>query len=99
LLCISLWEETTFPGFGNCFTFNSGLNDRTPRTTALTGNINGLSLELFVDQSNYMLKKLAKRAGIRMVIHDPSAIPMADEFGMDLQPNTASSVSVQMVYI
>ena len=93
----SLWLETTVPGFGNCFTFNSALGGKPAMNTTLTGNKNGFSLELFIDQSNYMLNKLSTKAGIRLVIHHPFSIPMADEYGMDLQPNTASSVAVQMV--
>jgi hypothetical protein len=58
-----------------------------------------LSLELFLDQGNYMLKKLSKKAGARMVLHDPKVPPLPDEYGIDLQPNTASSVAVQLVFL
>ena len=58
-------------------------------------NFSGLSVEVFLDQSNYMLNKLSKKAGARLVIHDPAVPPLADEFGIDLQPNTASSISIQ----
>ncbi len=54
-------------------------------------------MELFLDQDNYMLKKLSKKAGARLVIHDVYHTPYPDEDGVDLQPNTASSVSVHMV--
>ena len=60
-------------------------------------NFPGLSVEVFLDQSNYMLNKLSKKAGARLVIHDPAVPPLADEYGIDLQPNTASSVSIQQV--
>ena len=42
-----------------------------------------------------MLNKLSKKAGARIVIHNPENPPLPDEYGMDLQPNTASSISVQ----
>ena len=58
-------------------------------------NFPGLSVEVFLDQSNYMSNKLSKKAGARLVIHDPAVPPLADEFGIDLQPNTASSISIQ----
>ena len=58
-------------------------------------NFPGLSVEVFLDQSNYMLNKLSKKAGARLVIHDPAVPPLADEYGIDLQPNTASSISIQ----
>ena len=57
----------------------------------------GLVFEVFLDQKNYMLNKLSKKAGARLVIHDPKSPPLADEYGVDLQPNTATSVSIQQV--
>ena len=52
---------------------------------------------MFIDQTNYMINKLSKRAGVRLVLHDPKTPPLPEEEGMDLAPNTASSVAVQMV--
>ena len=37
----------------------------------VTGSDNGLVLELFLDQKNYMYNKLTKSAGARITIHDP----------------------------
>ncbi len=54
-------------------------------------------MELFLDQDNYMLKKLSKKAGVRVVVHDPELAPLPDEYGLDLQPNTASSISIRKV--
>ena len=62
-------------------------------------NFPGLSVEVFLDQSNYMLNKLSKKAGARLVIHDPAVPPLADEYGIDLQPNTASSISIQQALL
>ncbi|XP_059081142.1 degenerin deg-1-like [Tigriopus californicus] len=42
-----------------------------------------------------MLKKLSKKAGARLVIHDTRSPPLPDEYGIDLQPNTASSIAIQ----
>ena len=52
---------------------------------------------MFIDQTNYMINKLSKRAGMRLVLHDPKTPPLPEEEGLDLAPNTASSVAVQMV--
>jgi len=52
---------------------------------------------MFLDQDNYMLQKLSKNAGAKIVIHDPSLPPLADEYGIDLTPNTASSIAIQAV--
>ena len=63
----------------------------------MTGSSNGLIVEIFLDQANYMLNKLSKKAGARLIIHNPNSPPLADEYGIDLQPNTASSASIQQV--
>ena len=56
-------------------------------------------MEIFLDQTYYMWNKLSKRAGARVVIHDPKTAPLPDEYGLDLQPNTASSMSIQTTNI
>jgi hypothetical protein len=56
-------------------------------------------VEIFLDQTYYMWNKLSKRAGARVVIHDPKTAPLPDEYGLDLQPNTASSMSIQTTNI
>ena len=52
----------------------------------------GLSVEIFLDQSNYMCNKLSKQAGAKIIIHDPEMPPMPNESGFELRPNTASSI-------
>ncbi len=59
----------------------------------------GMTVEVFLDQENYMLQKLSKNAGAKMVIHDPYLPPLPDEYGIDMQPNTASSIALQTVRI
>ena len=59
----------------------------------------GLDVELFLDQDNYMLAKLSKKAGDKIVIHDPTLPPLPDENGIDMQPSSASSIAVQTVLI
>lgn len=54
-------------------------------------------MELFLDQGNYMLQKLSKNAGARIVLHQADQEPMPDEYGIDIQPNTASSIAIQVV--
>ncbi len=44
-----------------------------------------------------MLQKFSKNAGAKIVIHDPYLPPLPDEYGIDMQPNTASSVALQTV--
>ena len=103
-LFIRYWYPFVTAEYGNCFSFNSHYNKNDPdlfnsrqRLATLTGTSNGLTVEVFLDQKNYMLEKLSKKAGARLIIHDAYSSPLADEYGMDLQPNTASSVAIQQV--
>ena len=54
-------------------------------------------MSIFLDQENYMLMKLSKNAGAKIVVHDPTLPPLPDEYGIDLQPNSASSIAIQTV--
>ena len=94
--------KTNWPNFGNCYTFNSMFNDadddpELPRNVSLTGSTNGLEVELFLDQMSYMAGTLSEKAGVRLSAHHPRQVPMVDEFGMDVEPGTASSISLQVV--
>ena len=44
-----------------------------------------------------MIKKLSKNAGAKIVVHDPSLPPLPDEYGIDMPPNTDSSIAIQTV--
>ena len=59
----SYWTETYTPSYGTCYTFNSANNPNGTEVlrASLTGVNNGLSIEVFIDQGNYMIKKLSKR--------------------------------------
>ena len=66
------WTMFTTPTYGNCFIFNSGMDPlNSVRSVTVTGSQNGLTLELFLDQKNYMLNKLSRKAGARITINDP----------------------------
>ncbi len=49
-------------------------------------NQTGLSVELFLDQVNYMSGLLSPQAGARVVVHSPREFPLPSEFGMEAQP-------------
>ena len=57
----------------------------------------GLSLQIFLDQGNYMLNKLTPNAGAKLVIHEAENTPLPDEKGIDLKPNTETTVAIQKV--
>jgi len=54
-------------------------------------------VELLVDQFAYMKGSLSPKAGVRIVAHEQNSFPQTDDFGLDLQPGTASSISLQIV--
>ena len=96
------WHVYPTAGYGNCLTFNAEKNTKDAnrgRKATLTGNLYGLKIEVYLDQENYMLNKLSKKAGARVIVHDPQSPPLADEYGLDVRPNTASSFPVQLTEI
>ena len=87
------------PNYGNCFIFNTALNDEDihggQRVTSLTGPTFGLSMVLSLEQRNYMRQGQSKQAGARLVINSPDLNPLVDEEGMDLFPSTLTHASIQ----
>ena len=59
----------------------------------------GLSVEVFLDQDNYMSNRKSKKSGAKVVLHDSKMPPLPDEYGIDLRPNTASSIAIQKAVI
>ena len=87
------------PNYGNCFIFNTGLNDNDTyggsRVTSLTGPTFGLSMVISLEQHNYMKQGQSKQAGARLVVNSPDLNPLVDEEGLDLFPSTMTHASVQ----
>ena len=72
LIFFRYWRNLSTPTYGNCFTFNSGLDQNNAvRKMTVSGSQNGLILELYLDQTNYMHNKLSRIAGARVTVHDP----------------------------
>jgi hypothetical protein len=44
-----------------------------------------------------MMNKMTQNGGAKIVVHDPSLSPMMEEYAIDLQPNTVTSIAVQTV--
>ena len=94
---------TNSPNFGNCYTFNSGLNEADAfggeRVASMTGPNFGLSLVLNIEQHKYMANGQTKQAGARLVVHDEDVRPLTDESGIDLHPNTLTRIPVHEIAI
>ena len=63
----------------------------------MTGGAGTLSIVLYLDQLFYAPLSLSKEAGARITIHNPKVFPMTEEYGINLKPNTASSIGFQQV--
>ena len=110
LCCLMIWNETLVssfwsisndPVYGNCFTFNAIYNndsEDSARVVTLTGGSAALSIVLYLDQLFYTPLSLSTEAGARITIHNPKVYPMTEEYGINLKPNTASSIGFQQVF-
>ncbi|XP_033107563.1 degenerin-like protein asic-1 [Anneissia japonica] len=83
--------------YGNCYTFNNGQLSSI-LTTNKPGPNYGLSLELFVDQSEYM-DDITDSAGLRISIHDPNKMPFPEDDGLYIGPGQRTSISTRVMEI
>ena len=97
----SNFHTSNHASFGNCFTFNTALNDDDPlggeRVTSLTGPNFGLDLVIDIEQSKYMMDGVTPTAGARIVVHRSSGRPLPDEMGYQLEPNTIAALAIEEV--
>ncbi|XP_070580901.1 amiloride-sensitive sodium channel subunit alpha-like [Ptychodera flava] len=90
---------TTFfnPVYGNCYTFNSG-RDGVRLQTSRPGPFYGLSLKLYVEQSEYV-RSVTESAGVRVLVHPQSIMPFPEDNGFSISPGRESSVGLRKVSI
>ena len=91
---------TNTPSYGNCFTFNSAINDKDTnggeRVSSMAGPNFGLDLVVNIEQSKYMAT-VTESAGARVVVQSASAHPQPDEVGNQLIPNTNTALAMHEV--
>ena len=58
----------------------------------------GLSLELYVEQDEYM-ELLTDSAGIRLMIHNQTSMPFPEDQGLSVRPGTKTFVGIKKVGI
>ncbi|XP_054756186.2 amiloride-sensitive sodium channel subunit beta-like [Lytechinus pictus] len=83
--------------YGNCFTFNSGEFEKL-LTVSKVGPLYGLSLELYIQQSEY-ISSLQPSAGLRLLVHDQNEMPFPEDQGINLAPGAHASVGLSMAYL
>ena len=102
LYCSNFYVTNT-PSYGNCFTFNSAINDQDTyggdRVSSMAGPNFGLDLVIDIEQSKYMAKGVTESAGARAVVQSSSAHPQPDEMGNQLHPSTNTALAMHEVLL
>ncbi|CAG0888604.1 unnamed protein product [Darwinula stevensoni] len=95
------FQKIMTPQYGACYMFNTAWNpsdsDGGQRISGKTGEETGLSLEVFIDQDNYIPNPISSSAGARITIHSPDQLPNPVEQGYFVQPNTHTVFGLQIV--
>ncbi|XP_052259151.1 amiloride-sensitive sodium channel subunit beta-2-like [Dreissena polymorpha] len=79
--------------YGNCYTFNAFDNGQDPLTTNYPGPLMGLTLELNIEQGQYV-PALAQDAGVKIVIHERGTYPIPEDAGLSLPPGMKTSIGL-----
>ncbi|XP_013411978.1 acid-sensing ion channel 1A [Lingula anatina] len=82
--------------YGSCYTFNSVKVDGSYLTSYRPGPLFGLSLQLDVEQEQY-LGGLSKEAGMRVLVHSQGNIAFPEDEGFTVSPGFATSVGLKLV--
>lgn len=83
--------------YGNCFTFNAGLN-KNPQNATRWGSVYGLRLTLNTNISQY-LGLLAQDSGVRIAFHQPGTFAFPEMTGMSAPPGFLTTVALSMMKI
>ncbi|XP_070566547.1 amiloride-sensitive sodium channel subunit beta-2-like [Ptychodera flava] len=86
--------------YGNCYMFHvANSNEHTkPLMINKPGRDNGLTLELFVNQDNY-IPDITETSGIRVAIHPHRVVPFPEDNGISLSPGYSTEIGLRMVNI
>ncbi|MCP3661328.1 MAG: amiloride-sensitive sodium channel family protein [Gammaproteobacteria bacterium] len=78
---------------GNCFTYN--FNTSSARMTYRAGANHGLTVHLQSSQYEYI--GTSQTAGYKILIHDATEHPFADNQGYAIAPGTSTDISISKV--
>ena len=96
------WSHQWNYKYGNCFTFNSGMDEdgKTLRILKATkpGPSQGLLLEINVEQEQYV-GPLTVEAGIRVLLHGQGEMVFPFEEGFSVSPGLSTSVGIKKTQI
>ncbi|CAB4022091.1 degenerin deg-1-like [Paramuricea clavata] len=96
------WKWSWNYRYGNCYTFNDGVdNDDQPLRilkSSKPGPSQGLVLHLDIEENEY-LGELTEQAGVRVLLHEPGVTPFPYEEGFSVAPGMATSVGLTKTLI
>ncbi|XP_052101134.1 amiloride-sensitive sodium channel subunit alpha-like [Mytilus californianus] len=81
--------------YGNCFTFNAYNNSQDPLYSTYSGPLMGLSLELNVQQYEY-IPALAPDAAVRVLVHTRGTFPALEDDGFSIPVGFMTSVGLKV---
>ncbi|XP_070558969.1 amiloride-sensitive sodium channel subunit gamma-like [Ptychodera flava] len=84
------WQNKNY---GNCFTFNHGINEDV-RKTSKSGSQYGLHLTLFIEQPEYV-GLFSQESGVRMAVTSQGSAPFPEDVGVTVNPGQATSVGLR----
>ncbi|XP_022781844.1 amiloride-sensitive sodium channel subunit gamma-2-like [Stylophora pistillata] len=99
---LKYWKRTWNWRYGNCYTFNSGAKEDGKKTPVLTstkpGQKYGLTLDLFVNQDEY-IPSISQEAGVRVLLTPQRSIPFPVDEGFTVSPGFSTSIGLRQLHI
>ncbi|XP_022808877.1 acid-sensing ion channel 1C-like [Stylophora pistillata] len=94
------WTQFWHTRYGNCYSFNKGVDKNgtyTPlMTSAQTGL--GLTLEINIEQDEY-ISQLSQEAGVRVFLGGQEEMPFPREQGISVAPGYSTAIQLRKVII
>ncbi|XP_070574535.1 uncharacterized protein [Ptychodera flava] len=84
--------------YGNCFTFNHGMNNTIVRDSKRPGPQSGLKVTIFLEQHEY-IPLYGQEAGVRALIHSPDITPFPEDDGITVKPGVKTSIAIRQISI
>ncbi|XP_028418268.1 amiloride-sensitive sodium channel subunit alpha-like [Dendronephthya gigantea] len=92
-----LWTSSWNYKYGNCYTFNNGVDYEDSPIEVLQsskpGPSQGLVLQLDIEENEY-IGELSNEAGVRVVLHEQGVMHFPYEEGFSVAPGMATSVGI-----
>ncbi|XP_078373784.1 epithelial sodium channel subunit alpha-like isoform X2 [Oculina patagonica] len=94
------WTQFWHNRYGNCYTFNKGLDANGSQMNVLNSSQPGfgLTLEINIEQNEYV-SQLSQEAGVRVLIGVQKEMPFPYEQGMSVSPGFSTAIQLRKVII